>query len=168
MCFFLQKMRRKSLSTSEDMIIESNESELKGGKVTGRRNKVTDRRNKLASGVYGSVRSNVKSHYTAVYGFWRAHYLSFTNLAISCIVFYHQWSLKPQNSWCFLINGHSGCVLNPLLCFRWDQPVLSPHIWQTHDSDVAASQNGTVRFIRASPWTLSFPFTHTSSYAIIF
>jgi len=51
------------------MIIESNESELKGGKVTGRRNKVTDRRNKLASGVYGSVRSNVKSHYTAVYGF---------------------------------------------------------------------------------------------------
>lgn len=44
------------------MVIESSESELKGGKVTGTRNK-------LASGVYGSVGSIVKIHYTTVNGF---------------------------------------------------------------------------------------------------
>lgn len=32
--------------------------------------------------------------YTTVYQYWRTHYLSFTNFAISRIVFYHPWAQK--------------------------------------------------------------------------
>lgn len=149
---------------------------------------MTGTRIKLASRVYGSILSIVKIHIicrtisTLAYMGFEGHItfhlpisqsvaLCFTICDPKKLIYYVSW-LREQtyvlNPVCFsLVHLCSVYVVFPV-GLRSEQPVLSPRIWHTRDSDVAASQNGTVRFICASPWTLSFPFAARSSYAIIF
>lgn len=63
--------------------------------------------------------------HTAVHGFWRTHYVSFSNFTISCIVFYHLWSQKTSEwfypGFIMLPDWGKAHVLNPVcfsLCVR--------------------------------------------------